>query len=154
MMTKSLDDAPVWNDDLRLPLVTDDSDVFEFQIILGGLCLVLSRLHPQRAQGKFTYTRGLAARLIRLLESGDPTVGRPSGEHLGRAMAECDQALDPGTQMVLRRLQLQTLREEHEARQPQDGDFTYSAFVAGEQLRSRSPADEPSYPYSSGSQLN
>lgn len=154
MITKNLDDAPIWHDVLRLPLVTDDSEIFEFQIILGGISLVLSRLHPRRAQGKFSYTRGLAVKLMKLLENGDPGVGRPSGEHLGSVMAECGQALDPGTLMVLRRLQLQTLKDEQEARQPQDGDFTYSAFVAGEQLRSHSQADERTYPAETSRHLN
>jgi hypothetical protein len=52
MMTKDLDDQPTWNTALRLPLVTDDSELFELQILLGGITLVLSRLlHGRRAIG-------------------------------------------------------------------------------------------------------
>ena len=139
---------------LRLPLVTDDSEVFEFQIILGGISLVLSRLHPQRAHSRFTYTRGLAVKLMALLESGDPGQGRPSGEHLSRVIAECDRALDPGTLVVLRRLQLQTLKDEQDALQPQEGDFTYSTFVAGEKLRSHVSTDVHIYPPAATGPLN
>lgn len=111
-MTKDLDSLPAWNTELRLPLVTDDSELFEMQILLGGISLVLSRLHPVAAKNKFTYTRGLAMKLSRCLESGDATQSRLTSAHLAQCMAECDRALDPGTLIVFKRLMVQTLARE------------------------------------------
>jgi hypothetical protein len=73
---------------------------------------------------------------------------------LSRVIAECDRALDPGTLVVLRRLQLQTLKDEQDALQPQEGDFTYSTFVAGEKLRSHVSTDVHIYPPAATGPLN
>jgi hypothetical protein len=112
MITKDLDSLPIWNNELRLPLVTDDSELFELQILLGGIALVLSRLHPVAAKNRFTYTRGLAMKLSRCLESGDASQSRLTSAHLTQCMAECDRALDPGTLIVFKRLTVQTLARE------------------------------------------
>jgi hypothetical protein len=137
MITKDLADLPTWNTSLRLPLVTDDSELFEFQILLGGITLVLSRLHPVFAKNRFTCTRGLAIKLTHVLECGDPSQGRLSSTHLAQVMAECDRALDPGTLIVIRKLYAETLRLEQEsARGKALADFTYSDFLAEEQLAS------------------
>jgi len=120
---------------LRLPLVTDDSELFELQILLGGITLVLSRLHPVFAKNRFTCTRGLAMKLTRVLECGDPAQGRLASSHLAHALAECDRALDPGTLIIFRKLLAQTLKEEQETALGQEQeDFTYSHFMAEEQL--------------------
>jgi len=137
MMTKDLDDLPIWNTTLRLPLVTDDSELFEFQILLGGITLVLSRLHPVFARNRFTCTRGLAMKLTHVLECGDPAQSRLTSAHLAQVMAECDRALDPGTLIVIRKLFSETLKLEQEsARGKVIADFTYSDFLAEEQLAS------------------
>lgn len=137
MITKDLADLPTWNLSLRLPLVTDDSDLFEFQILLGGITLVLSRLHPVFAKNRFTCTRGLAIKLTHVLECGDPAQGRLTSTHLAQVMAECDRALDPGTLIVIRKLYAETLRIEQEsARSKTLTDFNYNDFLAEEQLAS------------------
>ena len=137
MITKDLADLPTWNTSLRLPLVTDDSDLFEFQILLGGITLVLSRLHPLFAKNRFTCTRGLAIKLTHILECGDPSQGRMSSAHLAQVMAECDRALDPGTLIVIRKLYADTLRLEQESAHGKAlADFSYSGFLAEEQLAS------------------
>jgi hypothetical protein len=73
---------------------------------------VLSRLHPIAAKNRFTYTRGLAMKLSRCLESGDASQSRLASSHLTQCMAECDRALDPGTLIVFKRLMVQTLARE------------------------------------------
>lgn len=134
-MTKDLDNQPVWNTDLRLPLVTDDSDLFEFQILLGGISLVLSRIHAVHAKNRFTYTRGLAMKLTRVMECGDPVQVRLTSAHLSQALAECDRALDPGSLIIFKKFMLQALQHEQASAAKADAeDFTYSAFLAEEQL--------------------
>jgi hypothetical protein len=134
-MTKDLDHQPVWNTDLRLPLVTDDSELFEFQILLGGISLVLSRIHAVHAKNRFTYTRGLAMKLARVIECGDATQGRLTSAHLSQALAECDRALDPGSLIIFKKFMLEALqREQIKAVGAEAEDFTYSAFLAEEKL--------------------
>ena len=134
-MTKDLDNQPVWNTELRLPLVTDESELFEFQILLGGISLVLSRIHAVHAKNRFTYTRGLAMKLACVLESGDPAKARLTSAHLSQSMAECDRALDPGSLIIFKKFLLQALQQEQASAAKLDAeDFTYSAFLAEEQL--------------------
>lgn len=122
MSLNHLDDLPIWNEDWLLPLVTDDSELFECQILLGGISLVLSRLHPQQGKNLFTYTRGLAHKLTRLLEYSSLHESdlqrvqvqsmRPGSAHLSTSLAECEHALDTGTLIVFRRMQAQALKDE------------------------------------------
>jgi hypothetical protein len=134
-MTKDLDHQPAWNTELRLPLVTDDSDLFEYQILLGGISLVLSRIHAIHAKNRFTYTRGLAMKLTRILECGDPTQSRLTSAHLSQAMAECDRALDPGSLIIFKKFMLQAMQQEQISAARADAEyFTYGAFLAEEQL--------------------
>jgi hypothetical protein len=150
-MTKDLDHQPAWNTDLRLPLVTDDSELFEFQILLGGISLVLSRVHAVHAKNRFTYTRGLAMKLTRVLECGDPAQGRLTSAHLSQAMAECDRALDPGSLIIFKKFMLEALqREQAHAVRAEAEDFTYSAFLAEEQLANSFARQTPSHRLVSG----
>ena len=134
-MTKDLDNQPVWNTELRLPLVTDDSELFEFQILLGGISLVLSRIHAVHARNRFTYTRGLAMKLTCVIDCGDLAKGRLTSAHLSQALAECDRALDPGSLIIFKKFLLQALQQEQaSAAKAEAEDFTYNAFLAEEQL--------------------
>jgi hypothetical protein len=151
MMTKDLDHQPTWNTSLRLPLVTDDSELFELQILLGGITLVLSRLHPAIANNRFTYTRGLGMKIARVLER--PDVHRHgltiqtkfSSAHLEQALAECDRALDPASLVTFRKLLVQTVQMEHaSAPKFEHSNFTCSAFFAHE-------LESTTYPAESGS---
>ncbi len=130
MITKDLDELPLWNTSLRLPMVTDDSELFEYQILLGGISLVLSRLHPDQGKNRFTYTRGLAMKLTRLLESADIQQFRPSSAHLTESLAECERALDTGTLIVLRRMQLQTLKDERADAVRAQNDSRFGASIS------------------------
>lgn len=139
MMTKDLDHSPAWNTSLRLPLVTDDSVLFELQILLGGINLVLSRLHPVIAKNRFTYTRGLAMKIARILEGPDMpddclgVATSLSSAHLEQSLAECDRALDPATLVTFRKLLVQTVQQEQSSPPKfEHSDFTYSAFLAQE----------------------
>ena len=131
MITQDLDDLPLWNPSLRLPMVTDDSELFEFQILLGGISLVLSRLHPEQGKNRFTYTRGLATRLTRLLESADIQQFHPGSVHLTESLAECERALDTGTRIVLRRMQLQALKDERADAVRAQNDSRFGASISG-----------------------
>ncbi len=131
MITKDLDDLPLWNTSLRLPMVTDDSELFEYQILLGGISLVLSRLHPEQGKNRFTYTRGLAMKLAKLLESADIQQFRPSSVHLTESLAECERALDTGTLIVLRRMQLQALKDERADAVKAQNDSRFGASISG-----------------------
>ena len=151
MMTKDLDTLPTWNTVLRLPLVTDDSDLFELQILLGGITLVLSRLHPVFARNRFTYTRGLAMKIARILEgpafSTDDLMGSAgstglTSAHLEQALAECDRTLDPGTLYTFKKMLVQTVQQEqNRAHKAEQDDFTYSEFLRQEQLARSFAAD-------------
>ena len=55
-----LAEPSAWNSELRLPLVTSDAELVYLQIMLGGIHLVLSRLHPKFGSSRFTNTLALA----------------------------------------------------------------------------------------------
>ena len=141
MITKHLDDLPIWNMALPLPMVTNDAEMFECQILLGGLSLVLSRLHPEQGKNRFSYTRGLAAKLTRLLESShhestdldgsDMRQLWPSSQHFTESLAECERALDTGTLIVFRRLQMQALKDEKANAVKAQNDSRFGASIAG-----------------------
>ncbi len=141
MISEHLDDLPIWNTALPLPMVTNDAEMFECQILLGGLSLVLSRLHPAHGKNHFTYTRGLAAKLRRLLESSHYDSTRldgadlrqlwPSSQHLTESLAECERALDTGTLIVMRRMQVEALKQEQEDAVKAQNDSRYGASVTG-----------------------
>ena len=125
-----------WNTDLLLPLVTEDSALLAIQILLGGLSLVLSRLHPEFARGNFLATRRVAMRLTRALEYGNPAKAHFIAADLQQSLDECSRALDPGTRMTLKGLLTQTLKGEADAaRYELQDDFTISDFLAEEQLK-------------------
>lgn len=118
-----------------LPRVTDNAKLLELQILLGGVSLVLSRVHPSFANTRFMATRRLAVRLTRGLEYGDPTKAHVGSEDLKTALAECEKSLDPGTLMVLKKLLTKTIRDEIEYAQfDRQIDFTYSDFIAEEKI--------------------
>jgi hypothetical protein len=108
--------------------------------LLGGISLVLSRLHPQQGKNLFTYTRGLARKLTLLLEyaslhESDPQrvqvqAMRPGSVHLGTAFAECEHALDTGTLIVFRRMQSQALKSEQASALKAQNDSKYGASLA------------------------
>ncbi len=62
MNTPDLRQESPWNAELMLPRVTDNPKLLELQILLGGLQLVLSRVHPAFAASRFIATRQLAQR--------------------------------------------------------------------------------------------
>ncbi len=118
-----------------LPRVTDNARMMELQILLGGLSLVLSRVHPAFAETRFIATRRLAMRLTRGLEYSDPAKAHVCSEELKTALAECEKSLDPGTLMVLKKLLARTVRDEIEYAQfDRQIDFTFSDFVAEENM--------------------
>jgi hypothetical protein len=54
---------------------------------------------------------------------------------LSQALAECDRALDPGSVIIFKKFMLEALqREQSTAVRAEAEDFTYSAFLAEEQL--------------------
>ena len=135
MNSKHLHAESPWNTELMLPRVTDNAKLMELQILLGGLSLVLSRVHPAFAKTRFLATRRLAMRLTRGLEYSDPTKAHVASEDLKTALSECEKALDPGTLMVLKKLLARTIRDEIEYAQfDRQIDFTYSDFIAEEQI--------------------
>jgi hypothetical protein len=135
MNSKLLHPESPWNTELMLPRVTDNAKLLELQILLGGLSLVLSRVHPAFAKTRFMATRRLAMRLTRGLEYSDATKAHVGSEDLKTALAECEKALDPGTLIVLKKLLAKTVRDEVEyANFDRQIDFTYSDFIAEEQM--------------------
>lgn len=141
MISKHLDGQPIWNYALPLPMVTDDSELFECQILLGGISLLLSRLHPQQGKNHFTYTRGLAMKLTRLLErsaSDDWDLDeaslrklRPGSVQLTESLAECERTLDAGTLIVFRRMQIEALKDEQADAVKAQNDSRFGASVSG-----------------------
>ncbi|WP_394788333.1 hypothetical protein [Rhodoferax sp.] len=126
-------DSP-WNADLMLPRVTDNAKLLELQILLGGLHLVLSRVHPAFAASRFLASRQLAMRLTRGIEYNDARKAHMASADLQRALTETERALDPGSLMVLRKLLTQALKDDDEAPELGHAEFTYSDFMAEEQL--------------------
>src|SRR3954466_16125845 len=97
MNSRYLQEESPWNTELLLPLVTETSGLLEIQILLGGLSLVLSRLHPEFARSNFLSTRRVVMRLTRAVEYQDPTKAHFASVDLRKALEECGRALDPGT---------------------------------------------------------
>ena len=142
MSSKYLHDESPWNADLLLPLVTENSDLLEIQILLGGLTLVLSRLHPEFARSNFLGTRRVVMRLTRALEYGNAAKAHFSSADLQQTLSECARALDPGTLLTLKKVLAQTIRHEAEAaKHERQDDFTFSDFLAEEQLMSDQTGD-------------
>ena len=112
MIQREIADLPLWDPLYKLPLVEADSELFDHQIMLGGIALVLSRLHPEKTKNRFTYTRGLAVKLTRALESGNPREIKLGSDHLAQVIEECERVLDQVTIAVLRRVRLQRLQRE------------------------------------------
>jgi hypothetical protein len=131
-----------WNTELLLPLVSEDSAVLEIQILLGGLSLVLSRLHPEFARTNFLATRRVAMRLTRAVEYDDPAKAHFIAADLQESLNECQRALDPGTLMTLKSLLAKTQKSEAEAaKHERQDDFTMSDFLAEEQLKREPTSD-------------
>ena len=130
MNTPDLHQDSLWNDALMLPRVTDNRKLLELQILLGGLHLVLSRVHPSFAATRFNATQQLALQLRCGLEAMDPHKAHMSSTDLQRALTETESALDPGSLMVLRKRLAQTLMGERDNRSIGHADFTYSQFLA------------------------
>lgn len=131
MNTQKLFGETSWNTEFLLPRVTDQSDLLEIQILLGGLTLVLSRLHPVFGKTRFLSTRNLVTRLSRAVEHRSAERAHLVSAEMAAALAECEKTLDPGTLMTLKKLLAKTQQKEAEAR---NGivydDFTYSDFMA------------------------
>ena len=136
-----LAEPSAWHSELRLPLVTNDAELCDIQIMLGGIHLILSRLHPKFGRSRFTSTEALAQRLTRALEYADPGKGLISSEHLRLSLIECEKSLDPGTLMIFKKMLAQALKDE--AAQDRAGsqpDFTYSDFMAEDQMLNSFPS--------------
>ncbi|APW36031.1 hypothetical protein RD110_01435 [Rhodoferax koreense] len=155
MNSKHLHRESPWNTDLMLPRVTDNARLTELQILLGGLSLVLSRVHPAFAKTRFLATRRLAMRLTRGLEYNDPTKAHVCSEDLKTALAECERSLDPGTLIVLKKLLARTIRDEIEyANFDRQIDFTYSDFMAEEKITGMFAGAEQTQATVQGATLN
>jgi hypothetical protein len=126
-----------WNADLMLPRVTDNAKLLELQILLGGLHLVLSRVHPAFVTSRFVASRQLAMRITRGIEYNDARKAHMASADLEQVLGETERALDPGSLMVLRKLLTQALKDEHETADSGHAEFTYSDFIAEEQLAAR-----------------
>ena len=129
-------DSP-WNTELLLPRVTDNHQLLELQILLGGLQLVLSRVHPAFVATRFVATRQLTLRLIRGIEYDDAQKAHVGSSDLQRTLNETEKSLDPGSLMVLRKLLTQTIKDEQTAAPMAHAEFTYSDFIAEEQLAAK-----------------
>jgi hypothetical protein len=132
MKTKTLYGETSWNTEFLLPRVTDDAELLEIQILLGGLSLLLSRLHPVFGKTRFVSTRNLATRLSRAVEYANPDRAHLVSAELQGTLDECEKTLDPGTLMVLRKLLAKTQKKEFDNRDA-EGEFeyfTYSDFMA------------------------
>lgn len=134
MNTPELRQESPWNAELMLPRVTDNPKLLELQILLGGLQLVLSRVHPAFAASRFVATRQLAQRLTRGIETLNPHKAHMGSADLQHALQETEKALDPGSLMVLRKLLTQALKDEPDEVDIGHADFTYSDFMAEEQM--------------------
>jgi hypothetical protein len=135
MKTSALLGETSWNTEFLLPRVTDDAQLLDIQILLGGLSLLLSRLHPVFGRTRFISARNLALRLSRALEYGNPERAHLVSAELQGTLEECEKALDPGTLMVLRKLLTKTLKKEMDERDSEGLEyFTYSDFMAEEAI--------------------
>ena len=145
MITTNLSDHSRWHSELRLPLVTDQPELLEVQILLGGITLLLSRAHPGFGRSIFSATNLLAMRLTRAIDYGDSAKAQITSEHLRAALAECEKSLDPGSLMMFKKMLNQALKVEAGAPGTSHTDFTYSDFLAEERLAklSTEPGPEP-----------
>jgi hypothetical protein len=135
MHSRYLQGESPWNTDLLLPLVEERSGLLEIQILLGGLSLVLSRLHPDFALSHFLGTRRIVMRLTRAVEYDDPTKAHFDSAELQQSLKEVGRALDPGTLLTLKKVLAATLKQEALAeRHERQDDFTMSDYMAEEDL--------------------
>lgn len=134
MNTPDLRQESPWNAELMLPRVTDNPQLLELQILLGGLQLVLSRVHPAFAASRFAATRQLAFELTRGIETLNPQLARLARADLQLALTETEKALDPGSLMVLRKLLAQTMVDQHDEADIGHVRFTFSDFMGEEQM--------------------
>ncbi len=135
MHSRYLQAESPWNTDLLLPLVQETSGLLEIQILLGGLSLVLSRLHPDFTQTHFLGTRRIVMRLTRAVEYKDANKAHFDSAELQQSLKEAGRALDPGTLLTLKKVLAATLRQEAgAARHERHDDYTMSDFMAEEKL--------------------
>lgn len=135
MPSRRLQNESPWNTELLLPEVREDSPLLEVQILLGGLSLVLSRLHPEFARTHFLATRRVAMRLTRALERGNAAKAHLLVEDLQQSLEECKRTLDPGTLMTFKSVLAQIIKRDAEAaKHERQDDFTLSDFMAEEQI--------------------
>ncbi len=140
MTSKYLHMESPWNSDLLLPLVGEDPALLDIQILLGGLTLVLSRVHPEFARTNFLGTRRVVMRLTRAVDYHNPAKAHFKSPDLEQTLKECARALDPGTLLTLKKVLAATLKhEENAARHERQDDFTFSDFMAEEQLEADAP---------------
>ena len=133
--TNYLHDESPWNTELLLPVVIEGSALLQIQIVLGGLLLVLSRLHPEFARSNFLATRRLVTRLTRAIEYNSAAKAHFASADVQQALVECGRALDPGTLLTLKKVLADSIRNEAEAAKfERQDDFTFSDFMAEEQM--------------------
>lgn len=135
MNTPHLRQESPWNAELMLPRVTDHPKLLELQILLGGLQLVLSRVHPSFAASRFIATRQLAQRLTCSIETLNPHKAHMGSADLQQALHETEKALDPSSLMVLRNLLVHAVKDEQDEADLSRADFTYSDFIAEMQMQ-------------------
>ena len=124
-------DESSWNTEYLLPQITEHPELLDYQLLLGGLSLVLSRLHPVFGRTKFISTRNLAMRLSRAVEYRDAQRAHLVSAEMRGALTECEKTLDPGSLLVFRKLLAKVIRQEVESREGEGMEyFTYSDFMA------------------------
>ncbi len=122
-----------WHPEFQLPRVEGRGELLDFQLLLGGVALLLSRLHPVHGRARYPATRRVAMRLQRAVELSDAGRAHLVGAELQAAVHESERVLDPGSLLVLRKLaSLVQTREAQAARAELDAptDFTFSDFMA------------------------
>lgn len=124
-----------WNTELPLPRIDGDACMAQIQVALGGLSLLLSRLNPAFAHGKFLATQRVVQRLRRAVEYRNPAKALLVAAELQEVQRESERALDPGTVLALKALLAQTLKQEaDESRRDRGEGFSLSDFMAEQQL--------------------
>jgi hypothetical protein len=134
-----------WHAEFHLPRVQGRGALLDHQLLLGGLALLLSRLHPVHGRARYPATRRVAMRLHRSVELSDPQRAHLVGAELQAALHECERALDPGSLLVLRKLAAMVQEQEAQAAQLDVAtrhDFTFSDFMAESALMQHSPHSE------------
>lgn len=135
MHSRYLQAESPWNTELLLPLVDEHSGLLEIQILLGGLSLVLSRLHPEFTQSHFLGTRRIVMRLTRAVEYKDAAKAHFDSAELQQSLRETGRALDPGTLLTLKKVLAETLKQEAlAARHERQDDFTMSDYLAEQDM--------------------